>query len=89
MDEVGGLRKHYDEAAFSALIGKPKIGNRVKWIKGKKEVKAVYGDKNEIDRRLCNLRVVFHSHWQGIPLCMKGVKLHRKVGRDEGSSQHS
>jgi len=37
MDEVGGLRKRYDEAAFSALIGKLKIGNRVKWIKGKKE----------------------------------------------------
>jgi len=47
MDEVGGLRKRYDEAASWALIGEPKLGNRVKWITGKKDVKAVYGDKNE------------------------------------------
>lgn len=49
LDEVGGLRKRYDEAASWALIAEPRHRNQVKWIEGKREMKAVYGDKNEIE----------------------------------------
>jgi len=49
MDEVGGLRKRYDEAASWALIAEPNLSNRIKWTKGKKAVKAVYGEKNDIE----------------------------------------
>ena len=49
MDEVGGLRKRYDEAASWALIAEPTISRGIKWTTGKKDVRAVYGSKNDIE----------------------------------------
>ncbi|KAF9529796.1 glycoside hydrolase family 31 protein [Crepidotus variabilis] len=48
MDEVGGLRKRYDEAASWALIKEPVINKEIHWTKGKKDAKVVYGDKKDI-----------------------------------------
>jgi len=47
MDEVDGLRKRYDEAASWALISEPVISQNVKWVKGKKDLRAAYGEKKE------------------------------------------
>ncbi|KAG6873139.1 hypothetical protein C0995_002513 [Termitomyces sp. Mi166 len=47
MDEVGGLRKRYDEAASWALISEPIISKEIKWKAGKKDIRAVYGNKKE------------------------------------------
>ena len=49
MDEVGGLRKRYDEAASWSLIAEPSISRNIKWIKGKKDIRAVYGEKKDIE----------------------------------------
>lgn len=48
MDEVDGLRKRYDEAASWALISEPEISHDIQWIVGKKDVRAVYGEKKDI-----------------------------------------
>lgn len=44
MDEVGGLRKRYDEAASWALVREPTLKNArdVKWVQGPKEVKGSF-----------------------------------------------
>ncbi|RDB25094.1 Neutral alpha-glucosidase AB [Hypsizygus marmoreus] len=47
MDELGGLRKRYDEAASWALISEPVISKDIKWTAGKKDIRAVYGAKKE------------------------------------------
>ncbi|KAF5375520.1 hypothetical protein D9615_009169 [Tricholomella constricta] len=47
MDEVAGLRKRYDEAASWALISEPGISKDIKWTAGKKDIRAVYGQKKE------------------------------------------
>ncbi|KAJ6631405.1 glycoside hydrolase family 31 protein [Mycena sp. CBHHK59/15] len=44
MDEVGGLRKRYDEAASWALISEPTISQAIKWTAGKKGLRAAYGN---------------------------------------------
>ncbi|KAH9833520.1 alpha-glucosidase [Rhodofomes roseus] len=49
MDEVDGLRKRYDEAASWALIAEPTISPDVKWAVGKKELRATYGPKKDIE----------------------------------------
>lgn len=49
MDEAGGLLKRYDEASSWALISEPNLSYRIKWTKGKQELKAVYGDKNDFE----------------------------------------
>ncbi|KDQ56418.1 glycoside hydrolase family 31 protein [Jaapia argillacea MUCL 33604] len=49
MDEVGGLRKRYDEAASWALIQQPEISSEIRWTAGKKDVRAVYGRKKEFE----------------------------------------
>ena len=49
MDEVGGLRKRYDEAASWSLIAEPIISQKIKWIKGKKDIRAIYGEKKDIE----------------------------------------
>jgi alpha 1,3-glucosidase len=49
MDEIDGLRKRYDQAASWALIAEPKISDSVRWAAGKKDVRAVYGAKKEIE----------------------------------------
>ena len=49
MDEVGGLRKRYDETASWSLIAEPSISKDIKWIPGKKDIRAVYGEKKDIE----------------------------------------
>lgn len=49
MDEVGGLRKRYDEAASWALIAEPTTSPDVKWAVGPKHVRATYGAKKDIE----------------------------------------
>ncbi|KAF9262699.1 glycoside hydrolase family 31 protein [Marasmius fiardii PR-910] len=49
MDEVDGLRKRYDEAASWALIAEPTISSTVSWTAGKKDLRAVYGGKKDIE----------------------------------------
>jgi len=47
MDEIGGLRKRYDETASWALISEPILTKGVKWVVGKKDIRASYGAKKE------------------------------------------
>lgn len=49
MDEVGGLHKRYDEASSWSLIAEPSISKDIKWIKGKKDIRAIYGEKKDIE----------------------------------------
>ncbi|KAI0944115.1 hypothetical protein AcV7_002026 [Taiwanofungus camphoratus] len=49
MDEVNGLRKRYDEAASWALVAEPAISQDIKWAVSKKDVRAVYGNKKDIE----------------------------------------
>lgn len=49
VDEVGGLRKRYDEAASWSLIAEPSISQDIRWIPGKKDARAVYGEKKDIE----------------------------------------
>ncbi|KAF8963588.1 alpha glucosidase [Flammula alnicola] len=49
MDEVGGLRKRYDGAAAWALIAEPAISTEIKWTAGKKDTRAIYGEKKDIE----------------------------------------
>jgi mannosyl-oligosaccharide alpha-1,3-glucosidase len=49
MDEVGGLKKRYDEAASWALIAEPKISRAIQWTVGKKDARAKYGPKKEVE----------------------------------------
>jgi hypothetical protein len=49
MDEVDGLRKRYNEAASWALIAEPEISQNIHWTVGKKDVRAVYGPKKDIE----------------------------------------
>ncbi|KAF9066549.1 alpha-glucosidase [Rhodocollybia butyracea] len=48
MDEVDGLRKRYDEAAEWALVAEPKMSKTISWTAGKKDLRAVYGEKKNI-----------------------------------------
>lgn len=49
MDEVGGLRKRYDEAASWALVSDPIISKNIKWKEGKKDARATFGDKGDVE----------------------------------------
>lgn len=49
MDEIDGIRKRYDEAASWALITEPKISDTIHWTAGKKDVRAVYGEKKDFE----------------------------------------
>jgi mannosyl-oligosaccharide alpha-1,3-glucosidase len=49
MDEVDGLRKRYDEVASWALVSEPKVSQKITWTAGKKDLRAVYGEKKEIE----------------------------------------
>ncbi|TFK26343.1 alpha glucosidase [Coprinopsis marcescibilis] len=49
IDEVGGLRKRYDEAASWALISEPRISQDIKWSAGRDAIRATYGPKKEIE----------------------------------------
>ncbi|EJD08186.1 alpha-glucosidase [Fomitiporia mediterranea MF3/22] len=48
MDEAGGLRKRYNEAASWALIADPKVTSEIRWTVGKKDVRAVNGDNTVV-----------------------------------------
>jgi mannosyl-oligosaccharide alpha-1,3-glucosidase len=48
MDEVGGLRKRYDEAASWALIREPQLSGDVRWMLGTDDARAVYGGRGGI-----------------------------------------
>ena len=48
MDEIGGLRKRYDEAASWALVQEPRVNRQISWTVGKSAVRAVYGEKKNI-----------------------------------------
>ncbi|KAF7290112.1 Glycoside hydrolase family 31 protein [Mycena chlorophos] len=48
MDEVNGLRKRYDEAASWALISEPVVSEEIQWVAGKKDIRAKYGNGNEV-----------------------------------------
>ncbi|KAJ4496712.1 glycoside hydrolase family 31 protein [Lentinula lateritia] len=49
LDEVDGLKKRYDEAASWALVSEPKLSKGIRWAAGKKELRAVFGEKNDIE----------------------------------------
>lgn len=49
MDEVGGLRQRYNEAASWALLEEPKVSNAVQWTVAKDSVRAKYGPKNDVE----------------------------------------
>jgi len=49
MDELDGLRKRYDEAASWALVKEPEISRDIRWIFGEKEIRAVYGETQDIE----------------------------------------
>jgi alpha 1,3-glucosidase len=49
MDELNGLRKRYDEAASWALVTEPQINNDVRWIAGQKNIRVVYGAKQDFE----------------------------------------
>ncbi|KAI0077196.1 alpha-glucosidase [Panus rudis PR-1116 ss-1] len=47
LDEIGGLRKRYDEAATWALVEEPKIKRDLQWTVAKNQARAVYGKEEE------------------------------------------
>ncbi|KAI9511435.1 alpha-glucosidase [Russula earlei] len=47
MDEVGGLRKRYDEAAKWALAVKPSVSTHTQWKVGVSEARALFGRRLE------------------------------------------
>ena len=49
MDEVGGLRKRYDEVPSWTLVSEPIISKNAKWKEGKKDVRAKFGDKGDFE----------------------------------------
>lgn len=49
MDEVGGLKKRYDEAASWALIAEPKTSHSIQWTVGKADIKAAVNSKEKVE----------------------------------------
>lgn len=47
MDEIGGLRKRYDETSTWALIAEPTLSRDIKWTVGKTDVRASIGPKED------------------------------------------
>jgi alpha 1,3-glucosidase len=62
MDEVGGLRKRYDEAAKWALVAEPAISSNIQWTVGKGAVSAKFGDSVEVVLEFNPLRVVLRRN---------------------------
>lgn len=52
MDEVGGLKKRYNEAAAWALIEEPRLLGTANWVLGKKDARVQYGWKKEMELRV-------------------------------------
>lgn len=88
MDEVDGLRKRYDEAASWALIAEPEISREIQWTVGKRDVRAVYGPKKDIEVVVSfePLKVVLlRKGKEQVVLNGKGL-LHMEHFRAKGSS---
>ncbi|KAF5365000.1 hypothetical protein D9757_011430 [Collybiopsis confluens] len=49
MDEIDGLKQRYNEAADWALVSDPRLSKTINWTTGKKDLRAVYGDKKDIE----------------------------------------
>jgi mannosyl-oligosaccharide alpha-1,3-glucosidase len=49
MDELGGLRKRYDEAASWALISEPEVDRKLRWSIGKQNARVAYGIKQNTE----------------------------------------
>jgi len=49
LDEVGGLRQRYNEAASWALLAEPEISRDIKWTVGTNEIRAVYGTNRDTE----------------------------------------
>jgi alpha 1,3-glucosidase len=67
LDQVGGLRKRYDEAASWALIKEPHITTEVQWKLGKKDVRAVYGPERDIELVVAFDPLMVTMHRKGKP----------------------
>jgi alpha 1,3-glucosidase len=59
MDEIGGLKKRYDEAASWALISDPRISEEVSWKVGQRDARAVYGDGGDASKKDIEVIVAF------------------------------
>ena len=89
MDEVGGLRKRYNEAASWALVSEPEISQDIQWTIGKKDVRAAYGHKKDIEVIVSfePLKVVFlRKGKEQVVLNGKGL-LHLEHFRTKGDSE--
>ena len=64
MDEVGGLKKRYDEAAKWALVAEPSISTHVQWKVGASSARAKFGNvlEHEIVVDFKPLRVVLNKN---------------------------
>jgi alpha 1,3-glucosidase len=64
MDEVGGLRKRYDEAAKWALAAEPSISTHNQWKVGASSARAIIGPKlgHEVVVEFIPLRVVLNKN---------------------------
>src|SRR6266478_7043104 len=64
MDEVGGLRKRYDEAAKWALAAEPSISTHTQWKVGASSARAIIGPKlgHEVVVEFKPLRVVLNKN---------------------------
>lgn len=51
MDEVGGLKQRYNEAANWALVSEPQLG-QVEWTQGKRDIRASFGEKRQLEIRV-------------------------------------
>ena len=49
IDEVGGLRKRYDEVPSWSLVSEPIVSKSVKWKEGKEDARATFGDKGDFE----------------------------------------
>src|SRR6185437_10685843 len=52
MDEVDGLKQRYNEAASWVLVKEPTVSKSIQWTKGSKDIRATYGEKNEVEARV-------------------------------------
>jgi len=64
MDEVGGLKKRYDEAAKWALTAEPSVSTHTEWKVGASEARAKFGKKleHEVVVDFKPLRVVLYKN---------------------------
>lgn len=67
MDQVAGLRRHYNEAASWALVRDPPLSksSHVKWVVGKSETRTSYGSKGatfEVVVQHNPLKVTFYKN---------------------------